>query len=185
MSEEKAVIRKRILNLLRNQKEEDKLRKSLGILENFFSLPEFQRSKTILFYASFDGEVDTFTMMQRAQKLGKRIALPAILRDKKMIIPKLIENLQEDLNTGPYGIKQPCYDKKKSLDLKEIDLVVVPGIVFDKMNHRLGRGAGYYDRFLAKLPKGIPSVGLAFDFQVVERLPNQKHDIPLSRVIVN
>ena len=65
-------------------------------------------------------------------------------------------------------------------------MVIVPGLAFDKHNNRLGRGAGYYDRFLSTLPTDIPTVGLAFDFQIIDRLPQQKeHDIPVSHVLVN
>lgn len=183
--ESKSDIREKILNLLRNQKEEDRIRKSLVILERLFATPEFQRSKVILFYASFDGEVDTFEMMKRSQKLGKQIALPTILLDEKKINPMLIHNLEEDLEDGPYGIRQPRHDGSRHLGIPDIDLYVVPGLAFDKDNHRLGRGGGYYDRFLADLPQGSPCVGLAFDFQVVERLPSQEHDVPLSRIITN
>lgn len=183
--ETKTVIRKRILKRLRTQKEEDRLRKSLVIRERLFAVPEFQSSKTILFYAAFDGEVETFEMMRQAQKLGKKIALPAINQNEKKIKPALVTRLQEDLEDGPYGIKQPRHDKTEALDLGEIDMAIVPGVAFDKNHHRLGRGQGYYDRFLKDLPKGTPSVGLAFDFQVVDRLPHQEHDIPVSRIITN
>lgn len=183
--ENKNLIRKRILNLLRNQKEEDRIRKSLVILEKLFAAPEFQRAKRILFYAAFDGEVDTFEMMKRSQKLGKHIALPTINLDEKKIIPMLVHDLDKDLVPGPYGIKQPGYKAEDALDLTEIDLFVVPGLAFDNDRHRLGRGAGYYDRFLAGLPCDIPSVGIAFDFQIVDALPHQAHDIPLSRIITN
>ena len=69
--------------------------------------------------------------------------------------------------------------------LDEIDLSIIPGVAFDKKNHRLGRGAGYYDRFLSSLPRKIPSIGLAFDFQIVASFPLQEHDVPVSRVITN
>jgi 5-formyltetrahydrofolate cyclo-ligase len=179
----KSIIRKEILNLLRNQKEEDRIRKGLVILARLFALPEFQKAKTILFYASFDGEVDTFEMMKRSLQLRKKIALPTINLDEKKIIPMLVYNLEEDLIPGPYGIKQPRFAENRMLDLSDIDLSVVPGLAFDKNRHRLGRGAGYYDRFLARLPQDVPCVGLAYDFQFVERLPKEAHDIPLSRII--
>ncbi len=186
MSQEtKSVIRKRVLNLLRNQKEEDRLRKSLVILERLFAIPEFQNSKIILFYASFDGEVETFEMMKQTQRFGKKIALPAIDLNKKEIIPALVAKPEKDLEDGPYGIKQPKYNEINPLDLEEIDMCIVPGVAFDKKNHRLGRGEGFYDRFLKTLPRGTPSVGLAFDFQVVDCLPHQTHDIPVSQVITN
>lgn len=181
----KKTIRTRVLTLLRTQKEEDRLKKSLVILGKLFKAPEFVKAKSILFYASFDAEVETFEMIKQAKQLGKRIALPIILTKEKRIVPIGIENCEEDLELGPYGIKQPRYVKKRCISVEDIDLVVVPGVAFDKNNNRLGRGAGYYDRFLANLPQDIPTIGLAFDFQLVPRLPQQSHDRPVSRVIVN
>ena len=184
--ETKSMIRKRLLNLLRNQKEEDRVRKSRVIFDRLFALPEFQRSQTIHFYASFDGEVETFEMMRQAQKLGKKIVLPATIKNQKKIVPFIIEDLEKDLKVGSHGIKEPRGMALKSLDLNDIDLVIVPGVAFDRQYNRLGRGAGYYDRFLSQIPTDTPTIGLAFDFQLVERLPQQKkHDIPVTRIIVN
>ncbi|MFA5088728.1 MAG: 5-formyltetrahydrofolate cyclo-ligase [Candidatus Omnitrophota bacterium] len=182
--DQKTLIREKILTLLRNQKEEDRVRKSRIILEKMFSLPEFQCSQTILFYASFDGEVDTFEMMKQAQKRDKQIALPII--EEKSIVPRRIQSLASGLEVGPYGVKQPRQESSVALDFRELDLVVVPGLAFDKENNRLGRGKGYYDRFLRALPSRISSIGLAFDFQILDSLPHhQEHDMPVSRVIVN
>jgi len=178
-------IRQKILTLLRNQKEEDRLKKSLKIFKKLLGSPQFKAAKTILFYASFDGEVDTFDMMRETQQLGKKIALPIIDMKNKHILPVYVNNLQEDLVPGPFGIKQPRLVKNRLVACEEIDLSIVPGIAFDQHNHRLGRGAGYYDRFLIRLSKDIPSIGLAFDFQVVDSLPRQDHDVALTRVIVN
>ena len=174
-----------MLTLLRGQKEEDRLKKSLGILKKFLALPKFKAAKTILFYASFDGEVDTFDMMKQSLRLGKKIALPIINTKHKQIIPAFVHNLDEDLVFGPYGIQEPRFEKNRLAACDEFDLSVVPGIAFDQENRRLGRGAGYYDRFLTRLSKDIPSIGLAFDFQIVNRLPHQEHDVPLTKVIVD
>lgn len=149
-------------------------------------MPEFKVSQTILFYCSFDGEVETFEMMRHASQIGKRIALPVIIKEKKRIVPTLIEHIDADLREGHYGIKAPLHDKARELKLSELDMVVVPAVAFDKNNNRLGRGGGYYDRFLGELPSHIPTVGLAFDFQVVDIIPGlSDHDIPVSHVIVN
>jgi 5-formyltetrahydrofolate cyclo-ligase len=177
-------IRKRILKLLRNQKEEERFKKSRIIWEKLVKRPEFARASTVLFYASFDGEVDTFEMMKQARELGKRIALPTIVRLQKDLIPTMME--EEDFEIGPYGVKQPKSLWGRSLDVNDIDLVIVPGVAFDKQNNRLGRGAGYYDRFLAKCPASLPVLGLAFDFQILDCLPHPEgHDVPVSGVIVN
>ena len=181
----KTEIRKNITNLLRNQKEEERLRKSSTIRKKFLALPEFEASKTILFYASCKGEVETFEMMRQAQKLEKKIALPMTILKENRIIPILVHNLEEDLVCGAYDVQEPRYDKSKQLRLEDLDLVVVPGVAFDKSGNRLGRGAGFYDRFLKDLPSGIPTVGLAFDFQILSRLPQEAHDAALTKVISN
>ena len=179
--------RRKFLNLLRRQKAEDRLKRSRRILKKLFSTREFQDSKIILFYASFDGEVDTFEMMKQAQKLGKKIALPTIIKNRtqKRFHPALIEDLSH-LRLGPYGIKEPQATKGRWVEVDQIDLIIVPGVAFDRSCHRLGRGQGYYDRFLGGVPCAIPTFGLAFDFQIIDRLPHQEpHDVRVSRVIVN
>ncbi len=161
--------------------------KSLVILDKLLKRPEFQKAFTVLFYAAFDGEVDTFEMMQRAQQLGKTIGLPYIVRKEKRMIPTVVESIEEDLVTGPYGVRQPRETSmEKTLGTDELDLVIVPGVAFDRHNHRLGRGQGYYDRFLKGLSARTPTIGLAFDFQIVDHLPpKEEHDVPVSCVLVN
>ncbi len=185
IDQDKVVIRKKILQLLKQQKEEDRIRRSGLIKDKLFADPGFQCSHTVLFYASFNGEVDTFLIMKDSKKEGKQIALPAIRYHEKRIVPCLVDDLGADLEKGPYGIKQPRPDRSRVLDLEEIDLAIVPGVAFDRNNHRLGRGAGYYDRFLATLPGDTPSLGLAFAFQLLDRIPHGEHDIPVSRVITD
>lgn len=181
----KEQLRKKILTLMRDQKEEDRLKKSLGVLKKLFAAPQFKAARTVLFYASFDGEVDTYDMMKQAMTLGKKIALPIIDPKHKHIIPAFVHDLHKDLVPGSYGIPQPRLEKGRLAADDEIDLSVVPGIAFDRTNHRLGRGAGYYDRFLSRLAKHVPSLGIAFDFQIVDRLPHHEHDVALTGVISN
>ena len=148
-------------------------------------MPVFQNARTILCYASFRGEVDTFALMQRAMALKKRVALPLIRKEEQQIVPMLIGSLGE-LRPGMYGIKEPPDVPQNRLNADELDLVVVPGVAFDRCNNRLGRGAGYYDRFLSDLPVTIPTIGLAYDLQVVDALAGiEPHDRPVSLVITN
>ena len=180
----KKKLREKFLQLLAEQKEQDRLVKSRLIQKKLWARPEFIKAKTILFYASFGGEVATFEMIKEATQLKKKIALPIIVKDRKDILPTLVEHLDQ-LIDGLYGIKQPAFHPDRVVDPKDLGLIIVPGLAFDQSCNRLGRGAGYYDRFLAALPEGIPSLGLAFDFQVVDRLPLEAHDVPLTGVIVN
>lgn len=160
--------------------------KSLAIQAKLFRMPAFQKAETILFYASFGGEVETFTMMSETQKLGKIIGLPKIAKNGKTITPFSVTSLKDGLEAGPYGIKQPKTDRGQTIDIHRLDMVIVPGVAFDKKNNRLGRGGGYYDRFLKTLPADVPTVGLAFDFQIVDDLPFlEEHDVSVTHVLSN
>lgn len=182
----KKILRERILTLLRNQKEEERLIKSLAIRNKLFQMVEFQKAGTILFYASFNGEVETFEMMKEAQKLGKTISLPGVIQKERKIVPTAVMSLESDLEPGLHGILQPKKDRGKPVSEDDMDMVVVPGVAFDRNNNRLGRGEGYYDRFLSGLNPDVTTVGLAFDFQIIDSLTFQEgHDVPVSCVLTN
>ena len=186
MSESKISLRKRILEILNSQKEVDRTEYSSIIKDKLFSSAEFKNARTILFYASFDGEVDTWEMMKEAQKKGKTIVLPVIMESQKKIIPSRVSNLEKELTIGPYGIKQPAESFLRPVELNDLDLVIVPGVAFDKKGNRLGRGQGYYDRLLSQIPSRIPTVGLAFAFQILEELPElAPSDCPVKTIITN
>lgn len=179
----KSSLREHFLELLRKQGSGERQEKSRKVAEQLFVLPAFQKAKTVLFYVSLPGEVDTFAMITRAIRSHKHVALPVLARDQRKMTPTLIDSL-EGLNSGAHGIAQPHPDPSKSLDINALDAVIVPGLAFDKANNRLGRGAGYYDRFLCALPERTAKVGIAFDFQIVDRLPVEGHDVPVDTVIV-
>jgi 5-formyltetrahydrofolate cyclo-ligase len=181
---DKSSLRTQYLELLRKQTSKDRQAKSQVIEVKLFELKEIQKAKTVLFYASLPGEVDTFAMILKAIELKKHICLPIVVETQRKMIPTLTNNVA-DLKRGPCGTLEPRYDDSLEVSLKDIDAVIVPGLAFDKSNNRLGRGAGYYDRFLSGLPSTTTTIGLAFDFQVTDRLPVEEHDVPLSYVIAN
>lgn len=180
---EKQKIRERIIEKLEKQKKEDRLRKSLIIKKKLFSLPEFIRAKTVMFYVSTDGEVETRPMIRETLKTGKDVAVPVVLTEKSRMIVSQIKDLKKDLGKGPYGIYQPKASRIRQIRPAGVDLVVVPGVCYDRYGNRIGRGGGYYDKFLRDLPKKVPSIGIAFKFQITRRLPRLAHDIPVSKVI--
>ncbi len=182
----KQEMRRHVLDLIKSQKEEVALRKNREIFEKFLLLPVFVKARTVLFYVSCKGEVDTFAMMNRAIELGKKVAVPLVVKEEKKIIPVVIIATHE-LKTGTYGIPEPQQDNSLGrLPIEEIDLVVVPGLAFDRLGNRLGRGAGYYDRLISILPLNTPTIGLAYDLQIVSAIPFlEAHDRPVTVVLSN
>ena len=179
----KRLLGEKILNRLKSQKEVYRNKKSFLIKEKLFRLPEFRKAETILFYLAFDKEVETRRMIIEALLKGKQIALPVILTKTNTILPFLISNLGSDIQIGPYGIDQPKASVCKQVPLGNIDLVIVPGLAFDKQGNRLGRGKGFYDRFLNRLPKKTLTIGLAFNFQVQDSIPHSSGDLPVKKVL--
>ncbi len=176
-------MRKTIREKINNYSELEKSRKS-GIIKNkLFNEEEFKKAEIVMFYVSLKDEVSTLSMIDEALKAGKRVCVPVILKEGRRLIAGEIKDRRCDLEKQHFGIYQPAAGKVKEVPLCDIDLVVVPGIAFDKNNVRLGRGHGYYDRFLCALPKKTKAIGLAFDFQVVENLPKDSHDIPVWKTI--
>ncbi len=179
----KKVLRKIMLKRLKNQKEVLRLRKNKLIMRRLFALNEFRSAKTIMFYASFAGEVDTYKMIKEAIKKGKTVSLPFIGKNKKRLIPRAIKGLSHSLEEGPFSSPQPRLECSRPIAKKDLDFVVVPGLAFDHLGFRLGRGQGYYDRFLAGLSKNTYTTGVCFDFQIVSSLPHVSYDLTVKRVI--
>ena len=176
-------IRQHIKKLMESHSDLEKSEKSDIIRGKLFKEEMFKKAKVVMFYVSLKDEVDTLPMIDEALKAGKRVCVPVILKEEMKLIAGEIKDRKADLEKQHFGIYQPKKDKVREIPLKDIDLVVVPGIAFDKNNVRLGRGHGYYDRFLSGLHEGTNTIGLAFQFQVLEDLPKQPHDIPVTKTI--
>jgi 5-formyltetrahydrofolate cyclo-ligase len=176
----KEQIRSKILGKLKTQKEEDRDRKSKIIKKKLFRTSVFKKAKRVMFYIAFDGEVDTEDMIKAARRSGKIIAVPVCKKQRITIRPCRFPD-KAKLKKGAYGICEPAV--KKYIKLEDLDLVIVPGLAFDKKGSRLGRGKGCYDAFLKKLPEDTASIGLAFDFQILPSLPATATDVSVDRLI--
>jgi 5-formyltetrahydrofolate cyclo-ligase len=174
----KRAIRNTILARLNIQKEEDRTEKSSLIKKRLFRQSVFKKAKTVMFYIALSGEVDTKDMIKEAQNLGKKILVPVCWN--RTIIACVLD-ITAKLQRGLYGVWEPVI--KKPVDLNELDLVIVPGLAFDKSGNRLGRGKGYYDRFLQKIPHRVTTIGLAFDFQILSSVPSTATDISVKKLL--
>ena len=176
----KAQIRSKILIRLRTQKEEDRNRKSKLITSKLLRNKVFKKAKIVMFYIAFGGEVNTEGMIREAKKIGKLICVPVCGKDKETMQPTILKD-HAQLKKGPYGVLEPV--AQTQVKPEELDLVIVPGLAFDKKGNRLGRGKGCYDRFLGSLSEDTPSIGLAFDFQILPLIPTASYDVSVKKVI--
>jgi 5-formyltetrahydrofolate cyclo-ligase len=173
----KRILRKRHLEKRESLLPEEVLKRSEKIKKALFRLSEYKQSKTILFYVSKGNEVRTIEMIKEALKEKTVVVPKADKKNKRLLISK-IKSLDE-LDEGCFGILEPVTISK--IEIKDIDLIIVPCVAFDKSCNRIGHGGGYYDRFLKKIK--IPRIGLAFESQIADEIPCEPHDIKLDRII--
>lgn len=180
----KAAIRKEVLS---KRKEIDSLsrnKKDLLIKQALFSIPEFRTADTIFYFASFGSEVSTLPQIEERLETGKRIILPVVDKKAKGLRLYEIKSLSE-LSPGVMGILEPSVREGRETDINCADFVVMPGVAFDLNCNRIGYGAGYYDKLLSCLKKQVPLVAIAYEEQIVERVPTEPHDIKVHRIITD
>ena len=140
----------------------------------------WKNAKAILFYAPLPEELDIWRLVEDSLAAGKTVALPRFIPGQQAYAACQIKEIEKDLATGKFGMREPREHCGK-IPLNRLDLILVPGVAFDLDGRRLGRGKGYYDRLLAELSG--PACGVAFDQQMVERVPSEPHDMRLSCIL--
>ena len=169
VGEQKHKVRQEIKNILKVYSSVQRDRQIESIGQQLETLPAYRKAKTVMFYWSISGEVGTKDLIGRAKEMNTQIALPVVM-DKGEMVPYEF-TASGDLVPGSLGILQPDAQRASPVSLDKLDVVIVPGVAFSRQGKRLGRGGGYYDRFLKKLPSSVKRIGLAFTFQVFEDLP--------------
>ncbi|MFH1306565.1 MAG: 5-formyltetrahydrofolate cyclo-ligase [Candidatus Micrarchaeota archaeon] len=149
------------------------------IFRHLLQIPQFLNAKTIMLYMSKNSEVPTEKLILSLLNSGKKIALPHTNIQDTSITPYYISSLSQ-LEPSSFGVLEPNL-KCKICYIKNIDIIIVPGIAFDEKRMRLGYGLGFYDRFLSSASS--PSIGICYDAQISPSpLPHEHHDIPLNFV---
>lgn len=174
---EKSVLRRQIREKKRAMTPEQIESTSARLGELFRAHPLYQNARTIYFYLPYNQEVRTVPMLEQAFRDGKRVAVPKVYDDEMKFI--YIENLSGIAN-GYCGIPEPVADEPVADD--PTALVLMPGLVFDPLGHRIGYGGGFYDKFLSAEPKH-PTIALCYDFQMVEYLKTEEFDVPVDCVL--
>ena len=156
-----------------NHHPEEKIAKDKQITKQLKSSFLYKNAKKILFYLPIHSEVDLVELYNRTK--SKKFALPKIASTTKLHI-HYIKDLSET-EAGKFNIIEPKGHLKEAKP-EDLDLVLVPGIVFARDGHRIGYGKGYYDRLLKKVK--CPKIGIAYEFQIVENIPGEPHDTPMD-----
>jgi|LSQX01.2.fsa_nt_gb 5-formyltetrahydrofolate cyclo-ligase len=182
--EDKNVIRKRMIEGRNGMNLRQIAEKSAAITEKLCSLRQYSDAQTLTVYMSYRNEVSTEAFIERCLCQGKRVAIPKVVTVPALTLELYeIRDLRNDVLPGFKGIPEPNSAVLKKVDPQDIDFAVIPGLSFDYGGHRIGYGAGLYDRLLAKLRPECLKVGIAYDMQMMEQLMAEKHDITMDMVI--
>ena len=171
---DKKILRREISAKKRSLTTEQIDRYSQELLELLVQHPLYRNAKSIYGYLSYNQEVRTEPILRRAQADGKRVAVPKVFGDEMKFLWLEWDKVQE----GYKGIPEPT-DGVTADD--PAALVLMPGLAFDPQGHRLGYGGGFYDKFLAAEPH--PTLALCYDFQLLEKVETEAHDIPVDAVL--
>ncbi len=178
----KKVIREEAHRLRNELPEKDPL--SLGICQTLVDSEEYQKANTILWYLDARSEVRT-----------RHFIPSALLSSKKIVVPYCVDGFlqlfhlksMEDLMVGMYKILEPKSELRDlpeyRVDVQEIDLIVVPGVAFDRRGARMGHGFGYYDKLLEHARKDTPFIALAFECQLFPEIPTAAHDMFMDKIL--
>ncbi len=184
LENQKQELRQKLLKQLLSLTNAEIKRRSKNVIDRLSALPIYREARKVMAYYPLKGEVDILEMVRKAIKT-KRFFFPVTDKEAKELKIYEVKDLEADFVRGPWGVREPDIRKTTKCDSGDIDMVIVPGLSFDYQHNRLGRGAGFYDRFLQGLTPSIKKVGIAFDLQIVKSLPthlslDQKVDIVVS-----
>ena len=162
----------------------DKDEVSRTIVARFINLPEYAAANTVMFYVDVRSEVRTRNDLANALETGKRIVVPYCVDGELELFH--LESMDE-LSLGMYRILEPRTELRsvpeKRVSVEELDLIMVPGVAFDRRGGRTGHGKGYYDKLLEHARFDTPLVALAFECQLFPEIPMQAHDIYMDKVV--
>jgi 5-formyltetrahydrofolate cyclo-ligase len=174
----KSVIRRHLREVLERLTDADRHTKSLAACNLIAASPEFAQARVVMLYLSMATEVDTASLALKSWQQGKTVVVPKVSWDQRRMLPVEVNSLQTSITTTGPGVREPIAGKPVPTEF--VDLVIVPGLGFTAKGYRIGRGMGFYDRFLAQSEFVGVSCGLAFEEQVLPELPVMDHDVPLS-----
>jgi len=163
----------------------DRQEYSRKILQRIMKLDDFKIAKTVFTYLDFRSEVKTGDLVQTMFTMGKQVVVPVTLLQERDLLPVCIVNTTTDLVPGYASIPEPveAIRKTRYVSPQDIDIIFLPGSVFDERGGRMGYGGGFYDRFVSVKAPQAQRIGLAYELQVIAKAPLQDHDELLDKII--
>jgi len=179
---EKKTIRKRMRKMRERMSVNERMEKSNRIYERVEKFIHEKELQSIMAFVSMKNEVNTHLLIDRLIDHGKIVLAPVMDKITKGLLPyRLIDNKNE-LVRNDYGIYEPHPHVCELFPVEKIELVLVPGLAFDRNGYRVGYGGGYYDRFLKQCPQAI-WLGLAYENQLVDYIPHKEWDVPVNMIV--
>lgn len=179
----KKELRKKLRSILSSIPQESTVQRSRLAAERLFREPEYERAEVIMVYLALPQEADTTAIVLQAWQDHKRILAPQVSWESHQMMPVEIRNLDTDVAPNEMGFREPVRGLPFLIEL--IDLVIVPGLGFDPFGNRLGRGRGFYDRFLSRPEfKGI-TCAFALEEQVVDLVPAGPQDVRVRMLVTD
>ena len=175
-------IRKKILARRVELAPEEWKQKSRAVQARLLNREEYRRAKTVHFYIGFKNEVDTEEVILKSLEAGKQVIVPRLNDKTNQLELSELKNFEKELRENQYGIKEPYSPYIRPVKPQDVQLMVLPGVAFDPSGNRIGFGKGFYDKLLSRSPMAV-LIGLAFDFQIVESIPSENHDIKMHKII--
>ena len=179
----KKEFRKKVISLRKTQ-QPDFIKKNSDIIKDkLLQMDCIKNSNTIMLYLDFNNEVITDNLIKELISLDKIVASPITIIKEKKLIPCQITDLENGIQYGAYNIREPKPDCSPEINIKDIDVVIVPAVAYDINGFRLGYGGGFYDRFLENIREDAVTIGVAFDLQIFNEVPKEPHDAQLDYII--
>ncbi|MBF0458028.1 MAG: 5-formyltetrahydrofolate cyclo-ligase [Nitrospirae bacterium] len=179
----KASLRMEAIRLRDSISPEIKKIRDKAIQNNLFETAAFIMARLVMFFASIRSEPNTLAMIDAALSMNKTIVLPRVNRKTRALEPYKVADLSE-LVPGYMDIPEPQPQRSAGVSAGDIDIIVMPGLAFDKTGGRVGYGGGYYDRLLSDIKGQLPVLAaIAYDEQIVERVPVMSYDVKVDMIV--
>ena len=180
---EKANLRSNIRTILSVMDVQERSMASKSIINHIIQNPLFINCNAMFAYMPLNTEVDTKLLIDIALAQGKRVALPRCKKDGSLDFHWIESQYINSLKKGPYALYEPSVDLPLAIPIPERTIILVPAFAYTPLGIRVGKGKGYYDRFLATLEPGPLTVGLCFEKQLLHEIPSDTHDMVVNAVV--